>query len=157
VSTHSEPAIAASADALEPVPPSLVVKLVMRPMTKMLNPLIRKMAGRRHFRMAAQIRHVGRRSGRPYMTSAGARLSGDVVVIPLTFGNQSDWSRNVRAAGGCSIRLEGRDYTATRPEFLTGPEAAPLIRSAFRPLERASFRMLGIRQFMRLHVVPAES
>src|SRR5689334_24247877 len=105
-----------TADALEPVGPSLIVKIVMRPMTKMLNPLIRKLAGRRHFRMAAQIRHTGRRSGRPYTTSAGARRSGDQVVIPLTFGNQSDWSRNVRAAGGCSIRLEGQDYTATRPE-----------------------------------------
>jgi len=60
-------------------------------------------------------------------------------------------------AGGCSIRLESRDYTAERPEFLSWPEAEPLIRSAFGPLERASFRMLGIRQFMRLHVVPAES
>jgi deazaflavin-dependent oxidoreductase (nitroreductase family) len=157
MSTDSERAVAAASGALEPVGPSLVVKLVMRPMTKMLNPLIRKLAGRRHFRVAAQIRHVGRRSGRPYMTPAGARLSGDVVVIPLTFGNQSDWSRNVRAAGGCSIRLESRDYTAERPEFLSWPEAEPLIRSAFGPLERASFRMLGIRQFMRLPVVPAGS
>jgi deazaflavin-dependent oxidoreductase (nitroreductase family) len=143
--------------ALEPVAPSLVVKIVMRPMTKVLNPLIRKLAGRRHFRMAAQIRHIGRRSGRPYMTPAGARLSGDVAVIPLTFGNKSDWSRNVRAAGGCSIRLEGRDYIATRPEFVSWPEAEPLIRAAFSSLERASFRMLGIRQFLRLHVAPAES
>ena len=107
--THSERAVATTPGALEPVGPSLVVKLVMQPMTKMLNPLIRKLAGRRHFRMAAQIRHVGRRSGRPYMTPVGARLSGDVAVIPLTFGNQSDWSRNVRAAGGCSIRLESQD------------------------------------------------
>jgi deazaflavin-dependent oxidoreductase (nitroreductase family) len=157
MSTDSERAVAATSDALEPVGPSLVVKLVMRPMTKILNPVIRKLAGQRHFRMAAQIRHVGRRSGRPYTTPAGARLSGDVVVIPLTFGNQSDWSRNVRTAGGCSIRLESRDYTAERPEFLSWPEAEPLIRSAFGPLERASFRMLGVRQFMRLPVMPAES
>jgi hypothetical protein len=59
------------------------VKLVMRPMTKMLNPLVRTLAGRRHFRMAAQIRHVGRRSGRPYMTPVGARLSGDVAGAGL--------------------------------------------------------------------------
>ena len=75
MSAHSERAVAATPGALEPVAPSLVVKLVMRPMTKILNPLIRTMAGRRHFRMAAQIRHVGRRSGRSYMTPAGARLT----------------------------------------------------------------------------------
>jgi deazaflavin-dependent oxidoreductase (nitroreductase family) len=143
--------------ALEPVAPSLVAKIVMRPMTKVLNPLIRKLAGRPHFRMAAQVRHVGRRSGRSYMTPVGARLSGDVAVIPLTFGNQSDWSQNVRAARGCSLRVNGHDYDATQPTFLSPQEAQQLVRSAFSPLERASFRLLGIRQFMRLHVVPARS
>jgi deazaflavin-dependent oxidoreductase (nitroreductase family) len=126
-------------------------------MTKVLNPLVSKLAGRPHFPMAAQVRHVGRRSGRSYMTPVGARLNGDAAVIPLTFGNQSDWSRNVRAAGGCSLRVNGRDYDATQPEFLNPREAKQLVRSAFSPLERASFRMLGIRQFMRLHIVPAGS
>jgi deazaflavin-dependent oxidoreductase (nitroreductase family) len=143
-------------DTLEPVAPSLAVRIVLRPMTRMLNPLIGRLAGRRHFRMAAQIRHVGRHSGRPYMTPAGARLSGGVIVIPLTFGNRSNWSQNVRAAGGCSIRLNGRDYDATQPEFLSPREAKALVRSAFSPLERASFRMLGIKQLMRLQVSPAE-
>jgi deazaflavin-dependent oxidoreductase (nitroreductase family) len=152
MSAGSQQAGPGSPGTLVPVAPSLIVRVVMRPLTALLNPLIRKLAGRPHFRMAAQIRHVGRRSGRPYLTPAGARLSGDMIVIPLTFGNQSDWSRNVRAAGGCSIRLNGRDYDATRPEFLSLEEAQPLVRSAFSPVERASFRMLGIRQFMRLHV-----
>jgi deazaflavin-dependent oxidoreductase (nitroreductase family) len=141
---------------LEPVAPSLIVKVVMRPMTKMLNPLIRKLAGRPRFRMAAQIRHTGRRSGRPYVTSVGARRSGDLVVIPLTFGNQSDWSRNVRAAGGCSIRLNGEDYDLTQPEFLSAQEARPLVRATFSPFVRASFKMLSIRQFLRLHIVPVK-
>ena len=157
MSMSSERAAAATPGAMEPVAPSLVVRIVMRPMTKLLNPLVIKMAGRRHFRMAAQIHHVGRRSGRPYTTPAGARRGDEVIVIPLTFGNQSDWSRNVQAAGGCSIRLEGKDYRATQPQFLSWQEAKPLIRSAFSPFERASFRMLGIRQFMRLHAVPTES
>jgi hypothetical protein len=65
MSANLERAAAAIPGALEPVAPSLVVRIVMRPMTRVLNPLIRKLAGRRHFRMAAQIRHVGRRSGRP--------------------------------------------------------------------------------------------
>lgn len=141
---------------LAPVPPSRLVRMVMRPLTRILNPVVGTLAGRPNFRMAAQIRHVGRRSGRRYVTPAGARRSGEVIVIPLTFGNQSDWARNVRAAGGCSIRLGGRDYQATQPEFVSAHDARPLVRSAFGPLERASFRMLGIRQFMTLRIVSAE-
>ena len=70
-----------TAGALEPAGPSLIVKIVMRPMTKILNPLIVKLAGRRHFHMAAQIRHAGRRSGRTYTTPVSARRSGDLIVI----------------------------------------------------------------------------
>jgi len=136
--------------ALAVVRPSRLVAVVMAPLTKVLNPVMRKLAGRRHVMMAAQIRHVGRRSGRPYVTPAGARLTGDTLVIPLTFGNTSDWSRNVRAAGGCEIRLDGTDYRAVQPELADRDQAAPLIRAAFGPVERTMFRMLGIRQYLLL-------
>ena len=132
------------------VRPSRLVAVVMGPLTKVLNPVMRKLAGRKHMRMAAQIRHVGRRSGRPYVTPAGARLAGDRFVIPLTFGNQSDWSRNVRAAGGCTIKLEGTEYRAVEPELADRDQAAPVVRAAFGPAERAMFRMLGIRQYLLL-------
>ena len=142
--------------ALEPVGPSPIVKIVMRPMTKMLNPLIVKLAGRRHFGMAAQIRHVGRRSGRTYTTPVSARRSGDIVAIALTFGNQSDWSRNVRSAGGGTIRIKGEDYDITQPQVMSRQEAKPLVQAAFSPMDRAGFRMLGIKQVMILRVVSAE-
>jgi deazaflavin-dependent oxidoreductase (nitroreductase family) len=141
---------------LEPVGPSPFVKMVMRPMTKMLNPLMVKLAGRRYFGMAAQIRHVGRRSGRTYTTPVSARRSGDIVVIALTFGNQSDWSRNVRAAGGASIRIKGEGYDVKRPQVMSRQEAKPLVQAAFSPMNRAGFRMLGIKQVMTLRVVSAE-
>jgi len=132
--------------------PSRFVRVAMGPMTKVLNPMIRKMAGRPHFRMAALIGHTGRKSGRRYQTPAGARLTGDTFVIPLTFGSGSDWSRNVRAAGGCSIRLDGVDYEAVDPEVVSKVKARPVVRSAFSPVERGMFRMLGIKQFLLLRV-----
>jgi hypothetical protein len=89
------------------------------------------------------------------MTPIGARRAGDVVLIPLTFGNQSDWSRNVLAAGRCSLRLEGVDYDATAPEVLSLRQAGPQVRAAFSRLERASMHMLGIQLFLRLSVAPA--
>lgn len=123
-------------------------------MTKVLNPFIVNLAGRPHFRMAAQLTHTGRRSGRTYVTPVGARRDGDTVLIPLTFGNQSDWSRNVLATGHCSLRLQGTDYAATAPTLLSLEEADPHVRAAFGRLERASMRILGIRQFLCLSVVP---
>jgi deazaflavin-dependent oxidoreductase (nitroreductase family) len=132
------------------VRPSRLVRVVMGPLTKALNPVMMTLAGRRHVSMAAQVRHVGRKSGRPYVTPVGARLAGDTFVIPLTFGNQSDWSRNVRAAGGCVIRLNGIDHQATQPSLAGWEEAAGQVRAAFNPVMRGMLRMLGIRQFLLL-------
>ena len=130
--------------------PSRLVRTTFRPLTRILNPAILKLAGRRHVGFAAQIRHAGRRSGRQYVTPVSARLAGDTFIIPLTFGNQSDWSRNVRAAGRCSIRLNGTDYRAVRPELADGEQARDVVRAAFSPVERAMFRLLGIRQYLLL-------
>jgi deazaflavin-dependent oxidoreductase (nitroreductase family) len=124
----------------------------MGPMTKVLNPAIRRLAGRPHFQMAALVRHAGRRSGRQYVTPVGAMLTGKTIVIPLTFGTESDWSRNVRAAGGCSIKLGGTDYDAVAPEVLSAAKARPVIRAAYGGWQRGMFRMLGIKQFLLLRV-----
>lgn len=130
--------------------PSRLVRATFGPMTKILNPVIVKLAGRRHVRFAARISHTGRRSGRRYVTPASARLAGDTFIIPLTFGSRSDWSRNVRSAGGCEIRLDGTDYRAVRPELADGDQIADVLHAAFGPVERVMFRMLGIRQFLLL-------
>ena len=143
-----------TADATGPVPPAFFVRIVMGPMTRLLNPLVVKRAGRPGFRMAAQVRHTGRRSGRSYVTPAGARRRGDVIVIPLTFGTQADWVRNVVAAGQCSVRLDGQDYAATHPRLLSVDQASDLIKPMFSPVERVSFRILGIRRFLRLQATP---
>jgi deazaflavin-dependent oxidoreductase (nitroreductase family) len=134
------------------VEPSPLVRVVIRPLTKVLKPAMMKLADRRHVPLAAQIRHVGRKSGRTYVTPVGARRTGEVFVIPLTFGNQSDWSRNVRAAGGGVIRLDGADYQVSQPELADWAEAAPLVRAVFNPVMRGAFRMLGIRQFLLLRL-----
>lgn len=138
--------------AVVPVRPSRLVKLVMAPMSKMLNPLMAKVAGRRHFGVVAQIHHIGRRSGARYLTTAGARVNGEVVLIPLTFGNQSDWARNVRTAGECLIEINGDHYRAVRPQFRDAKDIRPQVRGSFKPIERLVFRLLAIKQFMQLDV-----
>ena len=138
--------------AVAPIGPSRTVRLTIAPMSKLLNPLIARLAGRRFFPMA-QIHHVGRRSGKHYVTSVGARINGDVALVPLTFGNRSDWARNVMAAGRCSITIQGRSYEAKRPQLIDwGDDAKPLVRTTFGRLQPLGFRLLGIKQFMRLQI-----
>jgi deazaflavin-dependent oxidoreductase (nitroreductase family) len=137
--------------SVDPVGPSLLVRQVMTPMTKALNPLVGKLSGHRHVPMA-RLQHVGRRTGKTYVTSVGARLTGGVVLIPLTFGNQSDWARNVYAAGGCSVHINGAAYHLVNPQFLDVAEAKQAARVLFHAVERLAFKVLGIKQFMRLEL-----
>jgi len=134
-----------------PVGPSVIVRLVIAPLTKLLNPLVGRLAGRRFLPMMARIHHVGRRSGRPYMTPTSAHVVGNIVVIPLSFGNRSDWARNVRAAGQCIVQLSGKSYRATQPQFIDAADAKQVVGQAFNPIERFAFKLLGVRQFLLLH------
>jgi len=138
--------------AVAPVAPAAIVRVLVRPLTKILNPLMVRLAGHRAFPMA-QIHHIGRRSGKAYVTPTSAHIRGGVLLIGLTFGNQSDWSRNVLAAGGCTVRLGGHSYRATSPELVSWTQERALIASAFNPVLRVGFRVLGIQQFMHLHAV----
>jgi hypothetical protein len=63
------------------------------------------------------------------------------------------WIRSARpglAASDRTIRLEGTEYRAVQPELADRDQAAPVVRGAFGPVERAMFRMLGIRQYLLL-------
>lgn len=134
-----------------PVEPSLVVRLVLGPTSKVLNPLVGALAGRRFVPLIARIHHVGRRSGKPYTTSTGAHVTGDTIVIPLSFGNVSDWARNVRAARQCVVQLGGRSYHATQPQFIDAEDAKPVVKQSFNAINRFAFRMFGIKQYLFLH------
>ena len=134
---------------------SLFVRTVMGPMTKVLNPLIRRVAGRRHVSTVARIHHRGRRTGKAYVTPASARLAGRSMLVPLTFGEHSDWCRNTIAAGGCVIRFKGVDYRTVDPVVLDGEDARAATRPVFRRRERLMFRMLGITKVLRLDVYEA--
>jgi deazaflavin-dependent oxidoreductase (nitroreductase family) len=141
VKTHSQ---------FVPVGPSPIVRLVLGPLSKLLNPLVGVLAGRRFVPLIARVHHVGRRSGKPYTTPTGAHVTGDTIVIPLSFGNVSDWSRNVRAAGGCVVALGGRSYHATQPQFVDAADAKPVVDQSFNAINRLAFRLFGIRQYLIL-------
>ena len=135
-----------------PVGPSLIVRLVLGPSSRLLNPLVGMLAGRRFVPLIARIHHVGRRSEKLYTTPTGAHVTGDTIVIPLSFGNVSDWARNVRAAGQCVVQLGGKSYHATQPRFVDAADAKPVVKQSFGAVNRLAFRAFGIRQYLLLRI-----
>ena len=79
----------------------------MRRFTKhVTNPMTLRRAGRANYRTAA-LHHVGRKSGRPYVTPLAAEPVGGGFVIPLVYGDDTDWCLNLLAAGKATLDLNG--------------------------------------------------
>ena len=111
-----------------------------------LNPATLKIAGRRSSIYAA-LKHVGRRSGRAYMTPVVAKPLGDGFVIPLPYDAGVDWCRNVLAAGVCTLIWNEQEYTLEQPEIIQPSQAL----KAFPVGSRLLYPAGGIKQYLWLH------
>jgi deazaflavin-dependent oxidoreductase (nitroreductase family) len=80
----------------------------------------------------ADLEHAGRKSGVIRHTPVRAFRSGDTVVIGLNFGRQSDWYRNIKAAGTCRLRLGGEELTLGAPALIPAAEGVQAMPWAFR-------------------------
>src|SRR5437870_13730691 len=56
----------------------------------------------------AVVHHVGRKSGRHYRSPVVAFSTTKGFVIPMTYGRDVDWARNLAAARGCELQRAGR-------------------------------------------------
>ena len=90
---------------------------------RILNPFMLRFAGR-PLAPYGVVRHVGRRTGTEYDTPVLVGRSGDRFVVPLPYGTDADWYRNVRAADGATVVWQGSAYRATEPR-LTDPSTVP--------------------------------
>jgi deazaflavin-dependent oxidoreductase (nitroreductase family) len=78
--------------------------------------------------------HRGRRSGRSYRTPVKLFRHGDRYLISLPYGPDSDWVRNVVAAGGCELRTRGRTIRLADPRVFRDPGLAAAPRPVRLPL-----------------------
>jgi deazaflavin-dependent oxidoreductase (nitroreductase family) len=125
---------------------------LIRAAARVVNPLVLRVAGRRHMPIVGIVHHRGRTSGRWYATPLGVRpTAGGGFVIPLTFSDASHWYQNIRAAGGCVITYRGTDHTVTTPRLIGRAAAGP----AFPRYERFALRLIGINEFVWLTDAPA--
>jgi deazaflavin-dependent oxidoreductase (nitroreductase family) len=94
----------------------------------------------------AVVHHVGRKSGRAYRTPVVAFRSPEGFVIPMTYGHDVDWARNVVRAHGCELERLGRRVTLRNPRIVNLEAAEhrlpPALRSFFRMADFPGFVLL---------------
>lgn len=112
-----------------------------------LNPVMMRMAGRKHW-YAGVIQHTGRRTGNRYATPVVAERVPDGFIVPLPYGTHVDWLRNVLAADRATIRVNGQTSEVVHPKIIAAAAAAPQL-SARR---RRAFQRFGINDFMKIEI-----
>ncbi len=105
-----------------------------------------RLAGGRYLPIWALLRHRGRRSGRTFATPVAARRIAGGFIVPLAWGENADWCRNVLASGDCVIRWAGAEHHV-EGATVVGPDEG---MAAFRSFERRSLRAFGVKRFMLL-------
>ncbi len=85
----------------------------------------RRFANRLFLRVAgylpgfAIVNHVGRKSGRAYRTPVNVFRTDGGYIIALTYGSESEWVKNVLAAGSCELQTRGRRVHLFNPHIKT--------------------------------------
>ena len=113
---------------------------------RVLGPLARYVPG------FAVVSHVGRRSGRTYRTPVSLYRRGDGYVIALMYGADSQWVRNVVAAGGADIETRGRRLHLVGPEVVRDPSRSLVPRAV-----RVPIGLVDVDEFMLLERADADA
>jgi deazaflavin-dependent oxidoreductase (nitroreductase family) len=121
-----------------PLPKSLA-RFNLRVTNRVIGPMARQLPG------FAVVMHVGRRSGRAYRTPVNLFRNGDGYVIALTYGADSQWVRNVQAAGAVDVETRGRRLHLVEPRIVHD-EQRSLVPSPARQL----IGLVNVTDFMVL-------
>jgi deazaflavin-dependent oxidoreductase (nitroreductase family) len=89
-----------------------------------INPLTRVFAG--WMPGFGLLTYRGRTTGRTYRLPTNVFRRGNRYIFVLTYGSGSQWVKNVLAAGGCQIRVRGRDIRLVEPELVVDPALKPI-------------------------------
>jgi len=89
--------------------------------------------------------HVGRESGKVYRTPINVFRASNGFIIALTYSSQSEWVKNVLAAGGCELKTRGKKYQLSTPNVVRDPT-----RRRFPIPVRVVLRIVGADEYMEL-------
>ena len=97
------------------------------------------------------VHHIGRNSGREYVTPVWAEPVEDSFLIHLPYGTGVDWCRNVLEAGGCTIEHGGVSFDTTAPMIVPAGEVLAIVPERMRKMDQ----LMAVKSYLRLDVSPA--
>jgi deazaflavin-dependent oxidoreductase (nitroreductase family) len=116
----------------------------LRRFTKhVMNPVTLRRAGGSKSPYAA-LHHVGRTSNRLYVTPLVAEPVEEGFVIPLPYGEDTDWCRNLVAAGKGTLDLNGETFLILNPRVVSMASVREQVRAA----QVRSWTRLGLRSVL---------
>ena len=89
--------------------------------------------------------HVGRKSGRVYVTPVNVFRAPEGFLIALTYGRECEWVKNGLAAGGCELETRAVRYQLSASTIVHDPT-----RRRFPPFVRTVLGIIGANDFMQL-------
>jgi deazaflavin-dependent oxidoreductase (nitroreductase family) len=85
----------------------------------------------------AVVVHVGRRSRQRYQTPVVVLRHGGIFYVMVLSARVPDWMRNLQAAGGGELRVEGERVTVGPPTAAKTADALEAASAIGRRLRRA--------------------
>ncbi len=93
------------------------------------------------------ITHIGRKSGRRYRTPVNVFRAPQGFLIALTYGRDSEWVKNIVAAGECQLETRRVLYQLTAPMIVHDPS-----RRSFPLPVRIVLAIIGATDFLQLSI-----
>ena len=99
--------------------------------------------------------HQGRQSGHTYRTPVNVFRTEGGFLIAMTYGPDTDWVKNVLAAGSCALETRGRRYELTSPRLYRDERRRGVptpVRAALAVIRADEFLALDIARPAPWHV-----
>ena len=92
------------------------------------------------------VEHRGRKTGKSYSTPVVTIRTEDRFYIPLAYGENVDWLKNVLHTNECIIQLRGDSIIMTKPRVVNASNAIIM----FPQFQRKLFRFFRVEKFLEI-------
>lgn len=101
-----------------------------------------------HLPAFAVLVHRGRVSGSEYRTPVNCWVDDRAAVVALTYGRDTDWLKNLRAAGGGVVLSRGWEHRVGSPVLI-----GPVVPDAIPGPIRLILNLLDVHEFVEFPVL----